>query len=183
MDAGVSHDFASSKTHVAVSYFDNRYHDLIDFSPSMFKLVNRNAVFSRGSDLEFNQQVRNFFLGASVTYVDAGLEATSERLRDVPRWSEGLQARLLLPRQWAAQVQTVWVGRRFDYQVPVPQIATVPHCTITNLEFGHRISDSMSSFVGLENAFNSKFQEFVGFPSSGICASAGITYSRMPSSH
>jgi vitamin B12 transporter len=183
VDAGISRNFPTTRTHVAVSYFDSRYHHLIDFSPSIFKLVNRNTAFARGSDVELNQQVRSLSLGAAVTYVDAGLEATSERLRDVPRWSEELHARLVLPRQWTAQIQTEWVGRRFDYQVPVPQLATVPRYTTTNFEVTHRISERTSSFVRIENAFNSKYEEFVGFPSPGIYASAGITYSRARSSH
>jgi vitamin B12 transporter len=179
IDVGVSRDFSETHTHFAVSYFDTSYHNLIDFSPSIFKLVNRNAAFSRGSDFELNQTLHRLTLGTTVTYVDAGLSQTTERLGDVPRWSEELHAHLVLPHDWTAQAATVWVGRRFDYQVPVPQIAIVPKYSMTNVEITHRFAKfgkEMNSYVRLENVFNNKFQEFVGFPSAGIYASAGVSF-------
>lgn len=179
VDTGVARAFRSSGSEAALTYFDNVYHNLIDFSPSAFRLVNRNEAFARGSDLEVNQQWGRAVVGGSVTYVDAGLEGTTERLRDVPRWTEELHIRAPLPRAWALESSTVWVGRRFDYQVPVPQIDTVPRYTMTNLEATHtfaRWSRRLEGYVRLENVFDSKFQEFVGFPNAGTDASAGCRY-------
>ena len=179
VDTGVARAFRSSGTEVSLAYFDNAYHNLIDFSPSVFRLVNRNEAFARGSDLDVSQQWGRVMLGGSVTYVDAGLEGTTERLRDVPRWTEEFHARAALARAWTVESSTVWVGRRFDYQVPVPQLDTVPRYTMTNLEATHtfaRWNRRLEGYVRLENAFNSKFQEFVGFPNAGIYASAGCRY-------
>lgn len=178
-DTGVARAFRSSGTEVSLGYFDNVYHNLVDFSPSLFKLVNRNEAYARGSDLDVSQQWGRAMLGGSVTYVDAGLEGTTERLRDVPRWTEEFHVRATLPRAWTVESSTVWMGRRFDYQVPVPQMDTVPRYTMTNLEAAHtfaRWNQRLEGYVRLENAFNSKFQEFVGFPNAGIYASAGCRY-------
>ena len=175
-DAGVSHTLSVGHTHAALTYFNNKYDKLIDFSPSLFKLVNRSSAYARGSDLDVSTEFLHIVAGGSVTYVDAGLIGTSDRLRDVPRWSEALHLRLILPRQVTVQADTVWVGRRFDYQVPVPDIATVPRYTLTSLRLEHRFSSRLTGHIRFENMFNSQYQEFVGFPSPGIYTSAGLSY-------
>jgi vitamin B12 transporter len=176
-DAGVSHTFSLGHTRAALTYFDNKYDNLIDFSPSLFKLVNRSSAYARGGDLDVSSAFHHVVAGGSVTYVDAGLIGTSDRLRDVPRWSEALHLRFILPRQFIVQADTVWVGRRFDYQVPVPEIATVPRYTLTAVRLEHRFSSRIAGHVRLENMLNSGYQESVGFPSPGIYTSAGLSYS------
>ena len=177
-DTGISHAFLQSHLRTSLTYFDNSYNDLIDFSPTLFKLVNRSGAFARGSDLDAAAEFHNVRVGASVTYVDAGLIGTTDRLRDVPRWSEALHFRFILPREFITQVDTAWVGRRFDYQVPVPEIMTVPRYTLTTIVLEHKLNAHLAGHIRFENAFNSHYQEFVGFPSPGIYASAGVSYTQ-----
>ncbi len=177
-DAGFSHTFSAGQTLASLTYFDNRYGNLIDFSPTLFKLVNRSSAFARGSDLDLASEFRRVRAGVSVTYVDAGLVGTSDRLRDVPRWSEALHLRMNLPLRLVARVDTTWVGRRFDYQVPVPAIQTVPRYSLTTITVQQTFSAHVSGHLRFENAWNSHYQEFVGFPSAGIYTTAGFSYSR-----
>ncbi len=177
-DAGVSHAFFHSHVRSSLTYFDNRYDNLTDFSPTLFKLVNRSSAFARGSDLDVLAEFRRIRVGGSVTYVDAGLIGTSDRLRDVPRWSEALHLRLVLPRQFVVRMDTTWVGRRFDYQVPVPEKMTVPRYTMSTIAVERKLSSRLVWHMRFENAFNSHYQEFVGFPSPGIYVSSGLSYTR-----
>ena len=176
-DAGVERHFRRLSSLVSLTVFDNEFKDLIDFSPSFFKLVNRDKAYARGAELEASAAVRSVRVGGSVAYDDAGLKETTERLRDVPRWKEDVYVSLPLFRAARLDLSTAWVGRRFDYQVPLPQYDTVPRYTITNLKLTYPLRDGVSGFVRVENLFNSKYQEFVGFPSPGAYASAGITFS------
>ena len=49
-----------------------------------------------------------------------GCEGASNPLRDLPRWTESPQVAVRFAGRVEASVSTVWVGRRFDYQVSVP---------------------------------------------------------------
>jgi outer membrane cobalamin receptor len=177
-DAGIARSLNGSRTQFSLSVFDNSYKNIIDFSPSLFKLVNREDEFARGVDLDVCKQLRSVTVSGAVTYLDAGFHGTSERLDDVPRWSEEFDARMQLPRRFVLELETAWIGRRFDYQVPVPQITFVPRYSTTNIVFQKELGRAIRSEIRLENAWNSRYQEFVGFHSPGIYASAGIRYSR-----
>jgi outer membrane cobalamin receptor len=176
-DAGVTRKFTRSGTGLQLSAFNNSYRNVIDFSSSAFKLVNRENEFSRGADLTVEQQIRRLNLSGSVTYLDAGFKDTSARLRDVPRWSEQFQARMPFGASSSLEVATIWVGRRFDYQVPVPQIETVPRYTMTSVAYRRVLAKRIQATVRLENVLDSHYQEFIGFPSAGIYASGGVSYS------
>jgi len=175
-DAAIEHRFAPARLNVVLTGFNNSYRDLIDFSPTLFRLVNRNAGFGRGVELEANGAIRRVSVGGSASYLDAGLQGTSERLRDVPRWSEDLHLHAPLSARMALGLATVWVGRRFDYQVPVPQRNTVGAYSVTNLKLTCRLHENFDGHVGVENLFDRKYQEFVGFPSPGIYVGAGLSY-------
>jgi outer membrane cobalamin receptor len=176
-DAAIEHRFAPARLNVVLTGFNNSYRDLIDFSPTLFRLVNRDAGFGRGVELEANAAIHRVTLDGSASYLDAGLEGTSERLRDVPRWSEDLHLHAPLSSRMALGVATVWVGRRFDYQVPVPQRDTVGAYSVTNLKLTWRLRENLEGHFSVENLFDRKYQEFVGFPSPGIYVGAGLSYS------
>jgi iron complex outermembrane receptor protein/vitamin B12 transporter len=175
-DAAIEHHFAPARLNVALTGFNNSYRDLIDFSPSLFRLVNREAAFGRGGELEANGAIHRVTVGGSASYLDAGLKGTSERLTDVPRWSEDLHLQAPLSSRMQLGLATVWVGRRYDYQVPVPQRNTVGAYSVTNMKLTYRLRENFEGHLGAENLFDRKYQEFVGFPSPGIYFSAGLAF-------
>ena len=177
-DAGVEREFAPSAAKVALTYFDNRYRDLVDFDPTVFRLVNDSRGYGRGLELEASAGVRRVRIGGEVSYLDAGLKDTANRLRDVPRWSEQVRMSVPVTRAVALDLATVWVGRRYDYQVPVPQYSTVGAYSITNVKLRWQMKEGLEGTLRVENMFDRKYREFVGFPSPGIYASAGLTYTR-----
>ncbi|RXH58271.1 Outer membrane vitamin B12 receptor BtuB [Granulicella sibirica] len=177
-DAGVEREFAPAATKVSLTYFDNRYRDLVDFDPTVFRLVNDSHGYGRGLELEASAAVRRVRIGGEVSYLDAGLKETANRLRDVPRWSEQIRMSLPVTRAMGLDIATVWVGRRYDYQVPVPQYSTVGAYSITNAKLRWNLREGLEGTIRVENPFDRKYQEFVGFPSPGIYASAGLTYTR-----
>ena len=177
-DAGVEHRFRIAAAKGSLTYFDNEYRDLVDFDPTVFKLVNRSQAYGRGVELEAGAAVRKVRVGGEVSYLDAGLKQRAGPLRDVPRWSEGMRVSMPLTSAVHLELSTVWVGRRYDYQVPVPRRNTVGAYSMTNAKLGWHVRDGLDATVRIENMFDRKYQEFVGFPSPGIYASAGMTYTR-----
>ena len=175
-DLGVEQQFSRAHAAASLTWFDENFRDLIDFSPAIFKLVNRRSAFSRGLELESHARLRTVDFGGGVSYVDAGLRQTTERLRDVPRWTENIYLHVPLQPGLQLATETVWVGRRFDYQVPVPQDATVAGYAITNLKLTYKLREQLDGYVRVENLFDDRYHEFVGFPSPGSYVSTGLTY-------
>ena len=175
-DVGVEQRFPRAHAAGSLTWFDNTYRSLIDFSPTLFRLINRSSEFSRGVELEAHAAAHRVDFGGAVGYIDAGLRGTTDPLRDVPRWSENIYLHVPLRSAMQLSADTVWVGRRFDYQVPVPQRGTVPKYSVTNLKLTYKLREELDGYVRVENLFNRKYQEFVGFPSPGGYAIAGVTW-------
>jgi outer membrane receptor protein involved in Fe transport len=68
------------------------------------------------------------------------------------------------------------MGRRYDFQLPVPLITSVGGYSTTNLVVGYEGLPHASLFVRMNNVFNSRFHEYIGFPNPGIAVQAGVSY-------
>ena len=177
LDAGLEQKFNRLHSRVAVTYFWNSFHDLIDFSTTKFKLVNRSNARTQG--VEFGAGFLPYSklkIDGDVAYLDWKLKNTTEPLRDVPHWEGGLRADWTLTRKLHTLVNARWVGRRFDFQVPAPQINSVGGYATTNVSGVYTVSERVSVFASADNLFNRRYHEFLGFPNRGIYGRAGMKY-------
>ena len=56
------------------------------------------------------------------------------------------------------------VGRRYDFQVPVPQQTEVGGYSTASLASSYDVSDQLTLFVRADNLLNQRYHEFIGFP-------------------
>jgi len=177
LDTGIEQKFNRLHSRVAVTYFWNSFHDLIDFSTVQFKLVNRSSARTQGVELGAGfVPYAKLRIDGDVAYLDWKLENTTEPLRDVPHWEGGLHADWTLTKKLHTLINTRWVGRRFDFQVPAPQIDSVGGYASTNLSGVYTVSKRVGLFVAVDNLFNRRYHEFLGFPNRGVYARAGVRY-------
>jgi outer membrane cobalamin receptor len=80
-----------------------------------------------------------------------------------------------ITRRWRSRLDSLLVGRRFDFQVPVPAQQIVGGYFTTNVSADYEISDHSIGFVRVDNLFNSGFHEFIGFPNPGVYGRVGAT--------
>ena len=175
-DVGVEQDFGP-RARAGITYFHNSMTALVDFDSVLFKLVNRDDVVTQG--VEFSSTVdlnRRLQWGSEVSYLQWSLKGTTQPLRYVPRWRGGMDVDWRITHRLHSRVETLVVGRRYDYQIPVPEIDTVGGYTTTNLILNYEIRDGLSAHFRAENLLNSNYHEYVGFPNPGIYALAGFTY-------
>jgi vitamin B12 transporter len=176
MDAGVQHRFGSILT-LSGTYYYNLFSNLIDFSSTTFRLVNRTRVRTEGVETEASLslthgiQVRAW--GSSLNW---NIESSSEPLRDEPDWQAGFSVDAKLPRQIRASATTLWVGRRYDFQLPAPNVDSVGGYSTTNLILGYDGFRRIGMFARIDNLLNSRFHEYLGFPNPGIACRVGVTY-------
>ena len=176
-DAGIEQKFNRLHSRVGMTYFWNSFDNLIDFSAVQFRLVNLSSARTQGVELGagFLPHAK-LKIDGDVAYLDWKLENTTEPLRDVPHWEGGLHADWTVTNKLHTLINTRWVGRRFDFQVPVPQIGSVGGYADTNISGVYTVSKRVAVFAAVDNLFNRRYHEFIGFPNRGIYARAGVKY-------
>jgi len=175
LDAGVQRSFLE-KLIVTATYYHNHFSDLIDFSAQEFKLVNRTSVRTQGLETSASYGFARYRVNAWGTLLDWNVESSGEPLRDQPDWQAGFNLDVKLPKHVTASSSTYWTGRRYDFQIPEPSIQSVGGYSTTNLVIGYDGLRHTSMFVRIDNMFDSRFHEYIGFPDPGIAVRAGISY-------
>ncbi len=177
LDTGIEQKFNRLRSRVAITYFWNSYRNLIDFSATKFKLVNLSSARTQGVELGAGfLPYSRLTIDGDISYLDWKLQNTTEPLRDVPHWEGGLRADWTLTRKLHTLINTRWVGRRFDFQIPAPQIGSVGGYATANVSGVYTVSKRVSVFASADNLFNRKYHEFLGFPNRGIYGRAGVKY-------
>ena len=177
VDIGTEHTFGESGIKVSLSVFNNSFTDLIDFSPQLFQLVNRTEAKTRG--IEFGTLLpikQRWQIEGHLQFVNWKLYGTSEPLRDRPRWRGGTSLNWEVTRRTNLRWKTLWVGPRFDFQLPVQGREIVGGYSTSSLVLDYRLPYGLVAYSRVDNVFNRKYHEFIGFPNPGIYARIGLHY-------
>ena len=177
LDAGVEHRFGERLT-LSGAYYYNLFSNLIDFSSTAFRLVNLTRVRTEGVETEASLAVTNAIRikawGSSLNWNSES--SSKEPLRDEPDWQAGFSIDAKLPKQIKASSTTLWVGRRYDFQLPAPTVDSVGGYSATNLILGYDGFRHIGLFAKVDNILNRRFHEYLGFPNPGIACRVGVTY-------
>ena len=176
-DVGIEKEVAGPRVLLALSYYRNEFENLIDFSPEQFRLVNRSEVKTQGMEIELITNIRQGLrLGGSLTYLDAEIVGTTEPLRDRPAWRGGVRFDWQINDRSDFHLDTLWVGPRFDFQIPVPDRNQVGGYSSSSLTWSYQLGRDFTLFTRIDNLFNRKFHEFIGFPNPGLYGRVGLIY-------
>ena len=177
VEVGVDSDFFHGRLQSGLTFFRNDYRNLVDFSAEIFKLVNRSQAQTQGVEFSLNVPVSNRVeFGGHFSYLDWTLEQTTEPLRDQPHWRSGASLDWRITRRWRARAESLLVGRRYDFEVPVPNQPVAGGYATTNLVASYAFPSGVTAFFRAENLLNQHYHEFVGFPNPGIYARFGLTW-------
>jgi vitamin B12 transporter len=175
-DIGAAQQFKGATA--AITYFENRFTDLIDFSAQIFKLVNRSRSHTQGIEFQTDAPAGwRLRPGLAFSYVGWRLEDTPEPLRDVPHWTGGAHLVWTIPHGLSGRIATEWIGRRYDFSVPEPQVPAVGGYSDTNAAIHYRVNARLAFYARVDNLLNSKFHDYIGFPNPGITGRVGLNYS------
>jgi len=104
------------------------------------------------------------------------LDPDTQPLRNTPRANGGIHVDWKPVPRFRARAETQWMGRRYDFQVPVPFIETVGGYSNTNLAANYDLTAKFAIYVRAENLFDSGYHEFIGFPNPGVVVRAGVQF-------
>ena len=179
-EGGVSQnlwDFGVWKTEA----FATNYRDLIDFRPGAVpKLVNLSTVHVRG--IETSLALTYPIFGGTLTatprlsYTNARNPLTGASLRDVPSWLAGGTLTWKPVPDWNVSFDLNHVGSLVDNSVPTGDV-TLPGHTRADLAVEYEVLPNLALRLGVDNVFDQRYEDVVGFPAPGAIVRGGVSAS------
>lgn len=176
-----------SRWNVTATYFHNSFRDRIDFKflgPPTFEsiFVNLNKALAHGAELELDGRIRRLSVRGAYTYVstqvlEAPLDPASvgRPLLRRPKHSGLLQV-FYAGRRWGGSVSGSFVGRRADSDFLGFGIDHAAGYARADLGGWYAIQRNVTAYVNLENAFDKRYNDVVGYPALGINVRAGLRF-------
>ncbi len=201
-EVGAVQEFASRRASVEITYFDNRFRDLIVFvsDPITFgpikladgrltNFINQDRASARGLEMvAATRPVRQLRASASYTFLRSRLERADG--------SSALEVGLPLLRRptHSGSIELSWVAERFDISVDGTFLGrrrdfdpvTFARFDATskpifndgyarlNASGSYHFNNRITAFARVENFLNRDYQEILGFPAYRLNFSAGL---------
>ncbi|MEC4675027.1 MAG: TonB-dependent receptor [Nitrospirota bacterium] len=180
-DVGLQQNLWSSRFTLELTYFHNRFKDLIDLDPILanqgtFTLVNLDTVVTHGVEVGFTAlPLPTLTIKGSLTYMESNIGGSGAVLRNRPRISGSMVIESQPLSALTIRGQVRGVGRRTDFQVPTRE-SIVPGYIRTDVSATYGVTQTWSIFGVIENLLNASYEEYAGFSSPGIWFRFGLSY-------
>jgi outer membrane cobalamin receptor len=175
-DLSVTHRFEGAPVQFTAGVFDNRYSDLIDFDPNLFRMVNKDEVRAAGLEMSADYQAAaSLSLALQVTYTDVDVKGSDVPLRQLPEWRGGVSLHWAPVPHWLVEASWLHVGETFDSSVPTGDVTLDAHDRFDATATWTPMA-SLSVVMAVDNLFDADYEEAVGFPAVGRRARIGMRY-------
>ncbi len=190
-ETGFQQSFFASKMVLNATYFNNLFHDQIEFitlNPTTFlgQYINLQKSLAHGAEVELQARLSSkLSWNTSYTYTSTEIleappgtappYAAGDPLLRRPRHSA---ASLLsyLGRRWGANLGGSFVGRRPDSDFFGYNIDHAPGYVLVNAGGWYAINSRMTAYVNLENILDKQYNEVVGYPALRANFRAGMRF-------
>jgi len=201
--AGLEQRLAGDRVKLLASYFDNRFHDIVSFTfcfpggpcpvapppgcPFGFgTFFNTDLARARGTNLELEARPANWLsIAGSYSYVDSRVLrapnafdpslVAGNRLFRRPVHSGNLILNAAFRRMnW--NVAAYFVGRRTDSDFLGLGLMDNPGYARVDVAGGYALGRGVQLFGRIENLFEKKYQQALGYPSLGRAVRAGMRF-------
>jgi vitamin B12 transporter len=176
-DLGVDRHFAAARLETGLTFFYNRYEDLIDFDFDTFTHLNRSEVEAQGVEATLGwTPVEHLAVRANVTWQQVEDLTTQANLRHRPEWVGGLKIDWRPSDRLALQLDTQDVSESFDEQIPVPDRDTVPGYALAGLGGTWHLKGPWEIQGRIDNLADREYETLIGFPGPGRSVRVGLRY-------
>ena len=157
--------------------FATNYRDLIDFRPGVVpKLVNLSTVHVRGIETSLELKWGTLTAMPRLSYTNARNSLTGASLRDVPSWLAGGTVNWQPDPAWMVSFDLNHVGRLVDNAVPTGDV-NLPGHVRADLAVHYNVLPNLALQLGVDNLFDQRYEDVVGFPAPGAAVRGGVTAS------
>jgi vitamin B12 transporter len=190
-EAGFQQDFLQNKYEFNATYFNNLFHDQINYvtvNPVTFigEYVNVNRAFAQGAELDLSAKLRpRLLLNTAYTYTSSeyldnpapfnSIYDPGQPLLRRPKHS----ATLLLSyggTRWGSNLSGSFVGRRADsdfYGFGINHAAGYMRADVGGW---YAVRPRMTVYANVENALDRRYNEVIGYPALPINFRAGLRF-------
>ncbi len=169
-DAGMDKDLFSERLTLTVTYFREKYKDLINYDSGLPKNISRADVKGIETGLKIKvSQVIDFRAG----YVNLDTEdrGTGQRLSRRPEHRANMQLNVV-KGDFSGTVYYIYTGGRYDAAIK----ENLPPYSIVNLSADYKFSRHLTTFMRIENLFDKDYEEAGGYGRPGFSAYGGIRW-------
>jgi outer membrane receptor protein involved in Fe transport len=157
-----------------VEAFATNYRDLIDFRPGAVpKLVNLSTVHTRWIETSLALTWGAFTAAPRLSYTNARNQLTGASLRDVPSWLAGGTLTWKPAADWNVSFDVNHVGSLVDNSVPTGDVTLGGH-TRADLAVAYQVLPNLALHLGVDNVFDQRYEDVVGFPAPGAIVRGGV---------
>jgi outer membrane cobalamin receptor len=146
------------------SVFDSVYSNLIGFSPLTSRFANINQAVIRGVEANWGWEIfKGLHWRTAYTYLHTrDIQYDRELLRR-PRHVLSASLQYRVPA-FILSTEVVYVGKRLDYDELLWAVAESRSFSHIAFALQMPLSKNVTGFCRMDNAFNSRFEEVLGYP-------------------
>jgi vitamin B12 transporter len=169
-------DMKTSRANLSLTGFSTDYRDLISFDPVTFLAANIERARIRGAELMAGVRLSApWRLDASYTHLLTRDEVTNLPLFRRPR-NAGSVTLSYATGVWSVSGNVNAVGRRFETDFETFTNRYNGGYTKVDIAGAYRLRPSLQLTARVENAFDRRYAEVLGFPAVGRTVHAGFTF-------
>ncbi len=160
-----------------VEAYATNYRDLIDFRPGAVpRLVNLSTVHVRGIETSLELHWGTLSATPRLSYTNTRNTLTGAALRDVPSWLAGATVNWQPDPAWIVSFDLNHTGGMTDNAVPTGDVALTGHVR-ADLAVSYKVLPNLALKLGVDNIFDRRYEDVVGFPAPGAVVRGGISAS------
>ena len=180
-DVAIEQDLFRKKATAGVSYFNNNFHNLIQFL-SVPPYTNNNVSQAKVDGLETFMEVRpltDLTLRGTYTYQQALNMTTGSQLLHRPKDKASFDADYQFLEKAHIHLNVLMVGQKADTayisysSVPV----AIAGYTLVNLAGSYDINKNLQVFSRIDNLLNKQYEDVYGYGTSGLAGYGGVKVS------
>jgi iron complex outermembrane receptor protein/vitamin B12 transporter len=168
----------SKYTNIQLNYFYNEYKNLVDFDPELFQSVNRQSVTAKGIEWQITSDLTSWLsLQFDLTYLDNQVNTENEEkitLRRRSKWQGGGFIKVKL-QDFTTTLSADSRSSFTDSAIPTGELE-LGGFTQLNLSNNWLYSKNLTLILTVDNLLDKKYQESIGFASTGIGYRLGLRY-------
>jgi len=172
-DFGVDQDIFNEKVTLGITYFNNKFKNLIDFDNALGYV---NIGKARTDGLEFSTRIKardDLTLNFSYTYMDTENQDIGESLLRRPKNKFSFDTNYSFSDKGSVYLRVLYTGQRRDW-MPYPASGIAGGYTLVNIAARYNITKEIQLTGRIENLLNRQYQEIQGYGTPGFSMYGGI---------
>lgn len=178
-DAGLDLTLPGNRGLLAVTWFDMRFENLINYDFMVFPATVRNIGEAKTHGVETALQLNltaDTRLDLAHTWLEAEDTAAGQRLLRRPRHSVGADLRHDLSRSFTIGAGVAWIADREDVDAATYGRTDGEDYTVLRVYGAWYLRDNLNLRLRVENALDERYEAVNGFPSPGLAVYGGLDW-------